>query len=445
MAPIISSHNPGGVDESTLSGTGRGGLLSDGYLRDGPLASHLLDDETPVFVRSNGSRGVAYEHVDRGDGDTVRPGDGYRAFAVATDSRLLFVVGDTADGDHAASVPLADIELVEASSGLLAGELVVTTTADVRWQFPCRDGLDEFASYLEAASMAWMRVERRLDAARSAVVEAAGHLEAQRYDAATDAIRDGMTETDAARRHERELSADGVDAVGHRIERIEDRTADVRVRTLEGRATHSLDIAESRWRDGEYDAAHDAFGDAHDDYAEALSVCDDAERASTLRDRLDRVERNVAALERAPIERAQTARERAAERDDLADRADDLAYALECYRTALALDWGRSAKRFAGDTDETRAEVDAVATELVEARRRLAAEYVRRGDDHAEAGQPRKARERYRDARDALEATLEPARELVPAAAADLRDHLDTVHTRLDGVDPSDDQTPVVG
>jgi tetratricopeptide (TPR) repeat protein len=439
MAPIISDYNPDEVDESTLAGTGRGGMLSSGYLRDDPIEAHLEPGERPVLIRSNEKKGISYRHLQTGDERRIVPGEGYRAFAVLTDTRLLFLVGDTrdrGDGDHAVAMSLADVEVVERSSGLLASELIVTTAGDVRWTFPCRGDLSAVADYLDAASLTWMDVERRLDEARDAVVAATEAHDDHEYDEAFEHVRAAMAATDATRRAERELAAGGVAAIDARIERMEDRIADVRIRTLESRATHEMDVAEEHWRAGEYGDAHDAFTAAHDDFAEALAASDeDFEGSRRLRERLARVERNLAALERAPVERADDCCERAAETDELAERGDLLQRALESYRAALELDWGRSAKRFETDTSEVRERVDAVARDLVEVRRRYASGQVRRGDEFADVGEPAQAVGCYREAIDALSATVDPARELVPEAAEAVTDHREAIEERLAALD----------
>jgi len=333
MAPIINDHNPKAVDESTLTGTGRGGMLSDGFLRDEPIEAHLETDERAVFALSNAKSGVVRERVGGGDQRRFRPGDGYRAFAVLTDSRLHFLVGDTrngGDGDFAVAVELADVEVVDHDDGLLSNELAVTTAADARWRFPCRTDLSDAVTYLDAASMAWMEVERQLDAARDAVVAASEAREDRAYDEAIERVREAMAATDAAREVDRELAADGVAAVRARIERMEGRIADVRDRILESRATNRMDVAETRWRDGAYAAAHDAFTAAHDDYVDLLSAVDgDFEESRRIRERLARVERSLTALERAPVERADDFRERAQEADDLAERGDLFERALD--------------------------------------------------------------------------------------------------------------------
>ncbi|WP_123533009.1 hypothetical protein [Halosimplex salinum] len=444
MAPIINSYNPEGVDESTLRGTGRGGILSDGYLRDEPLAAYLGDDERPVIARSNTKKGVSRGTIDGDETEQIAPGDGYRAFALATDTRLLFVVGDTDDGDRSISVPLADVEVVEHSESVLASEFVVTTAADVQWYFPCRDDLSSMVDYLDAASMRWIAVEERLDDARAAVDDADSLTRSRMYDDAMAAVRDAMAETDAARQSERELSESGVRAITARIERVENRIADVRLRALEGRAAHTIDLAEDHWRDGEYEAAHDAYGVAHDDYEEALAAnAHDDEVADRLRQKLERVERNVAALERAPVDNAEDARDRAEETDDLRERADELEFALDRYRTALELDWGRSAKRFEGDPAAIRDAIDTVARELVETRRRFAAQRVQQGDRHRDGGQLSRAESCYRAALDALAQTVAPARELVPDELDAVTDHRDAVEARLRQLDTTDDQTPI--
>jgi len=443
MAPIINGDITEGVDEATLEGTGRGGVLSDGYLREAPLSSHLDEGERPVMVRSNGKKGVRRGVVGADETERIAPGKGYRAFALATDTRLRIVVGDTDDGDRSIDVPLADVEVVEHSSGVLAGEFVVTTAADVAWYFPSRSDLGPMVEYLDAASLSWITIEQRLDDASEAVAEADRLTRSRWYDDAMSAVRDAMTETDAARRSERELCADGVAAATERIERVEARIAAVRRSVLEGRAAHAIDRAESRWRDGEYERAHDAYGRAHDDYEEALTATDDETALERLRTKLDRVERNVAALERAPVESAEEAREQARETDDRRERGDRLDFALDRYRTALELDWGRSTRRFEGDTEAIRDAIDAVARELVETRRRYATRRVRAGDGHREEGRTARATACYRDAYDALGGTVPTARELVPGTLDALTDHRDAVEDRLRRLGGTDDSTPV--
>jgi len=439
MAPIINGYNQNGVDESTLGGTGRGGILSSGYLRDGSIEDHLEPDESAVMVLSNRKKGISSEHLQSGERRRFPPGDGYRAFAVMTDTNLRFLIGDTQaadDGDHSVTVSLADVEVVEESSGLLASELVVTTATDVRWTFPCREDLTDAVDYLDAASLTWMDVERRLDEARDAVVAATEAHDAHDYDEAFACVREAMAATDAARRAERELAADGVAAIAERVGRMEGRIAEVRLRALESRATHQMDVAEAQWREGEYGEAHDAFTAAHDDYVEALAASDeDFEGSKRLRERLARVERNLAALERAPVERADDLCDRAAETDDLAERGDLLERALASYRAALELDWGRSAKRFETDMGAVRERVDVVARELVETRRRYASGQVQRGDEFAEASDPDRAAGCYREAIDALSATVGPAGELVPEAAEAVTDHRESIEQRLAGLD----------
>lgn len=429
-----------------LRGTGRGGILSDGYLRDDPLESYVDDDETPVFVRSNAKKGVAYERLESGKTGRIVPCDGYRAFMLVTDERLVFVIGDNeqgSDGDCSVAVPLADIQLVDASDGLLASEVGVTTLTDVCWRFPCSGEVEDLRSYLDVATEAWKRLENHLDDARDHLLAAGRHRETRDYDAAMAALDEASDATAAARRREREFVESGVASMATRIDRAAERVRDARLETLRARATHYLDRAEQLWREDEYGDAHEVFLAAHADYVAALEIQDvDFEASAALRKRLARVERNLASLERAPVERAAKARERARETDDRAERAVLLERALERYRSALELDWGKEGKRFGGDTAELRERVDAVATELVETRRRLAATAVKEGDRHRQAGRPGRAADRYREARDVLDQTLPTARELVPDAAEPLAEHRDAVTRRLRALDVGDADDP---
>lgn len=442
MRTVIKKYNPGRIDEAVLGSTGRGGLLADGYLRDDPLESYVGNDETPVFVRSNAKKGVSYERLDSGETGSIVPGSGYRAFVLVTDTRLLFIIGDNQkgdDGDCSVTVPLSEIELVQSSSGFLSTEVVVTTRTDVRWRFPCKDDVEEVVAYLEVATEAWKHVESRLDDARKQLVDASQHREDREYDEAMRAIEDASEAIAAARERETSFVPSGVETMDTRIGRTEDRIGEERGRTLRARATHNLDRAERLWREDEYDAAHESFVAAHDDYVSALAVEEAGfEESSSLRKKLARVERNLSSLERAPVERGDLARERAGETDDPAERGDLLERALERYRRALELDWGSDEKRFVANTAEIRERVDAVASELVETRRRLAAGRVQEGDRHRENGRRERAIECYREARDVLEATLETARELVPDATDPLVEHRDAVDRRLADLAPDD-------
>lgn len=443
MDTVIDSYNPGGVDETVLRGRGSGGLLADGYLRDDPLESYLGDDETPVFVRSNSRKGVLYEALETGERDQIRPGDGYRAFMLVTDTRLLFVVGDSesrGNDDYSVAVPLSDVQLVDGSEGMLSNEIAVTTLAEVRWRFPCTDAVGDLLSYLEVATAAWKHLERHLGEAREHLLDANAHREAGEYDTAVAALDAADEDLTAARRREAEFVSTGVTAMQSRIERIENRVDEARLATLEARATRALDRAERLWREDGYADAHDAFRAARSDYAGALDLADaldfaDAEKRDTLRTRLDRVERNITALERAPVERADRARDRADGTDDPDERVTLLEQALERYRRALELDWGREEKRFVGETDELRDQIDAVAVDLVETRRRLADTRISEGDRHREDGRPDRAADRYREARDLLDAALATARELVPDAVDPVTDRREAVVGRLRDLD----------
>lgn len=434
MNPVIEKYNPDGVDEAVLGGTGSGGLLSSGYLREDPISSYVGDDETVVFVRSNAKHGVSRRDVGGDDGTQFRPGDGYRAFAVVTDTRILFIVGDTrdGDGDWSIPVPLADVEVVEHSEGLLAAEIALTTRSDVVWSFQSREDLGDVAAYLDAASMAWLHVESYLETARERVVEAEQHREWQAYDDALSLLSEAAEETADARSEERSFASGGVAAMDGRIGRTEARIRDVKAEVLRGRAAHNIDHAERRWRGDQYETAYESYRQAHRDYVDVLAVADlDFTESRSLRKKLARVERNLAALERAPVERAEQAHERARETGDPRERCDHLERALERYRRALELDWGVDDRRFTGETGELRERVDVVATDLVETRRREAARRVTAGDEHRANGRDDEARTAYREARDLLDETVGTARELVPGAVDTLTEHRDAIDRRL--------------
>ncbi|WP_284007268.1 hypothetical protein [Haloarcula pelagica] len=395
------------TDGAVLDRTESDGVLGRSLLCS-PLSTHLRETERARYVAWNKKRGVTCIH---GGPDTYTPSGSYRAFAVATDTRLLFVVGgDGSDGDRVFSLPYSDVLTVETTANFLASTLELVAEGKQRWQFACRGDLDPVAGYVDEAVQCWTRAETLFDRADDRVCEARNAVEDGRLDTAVEALDAAETHLADARDHLGELGPGAVARGTAAADDIEHDAADTRGRLAATRGARAHESARTAWDDGEYAAAYDAYERAREAYqrARSLGVSD-----LPLEERLATVDGECEQLARAPIERAREAADAARAADDEQATIEHWETALERYRTALALDWGRD-RRFDGDPEQLRTAVTDTATAVVDARRRVAQDRLDLSDWLAKSGDEEGARAALREARDHFERAHEVAAELVP-------------------------------
>ncbi|SFR94220.1 hypothetical protein SAMN05216559_1475 [Halomicrobium zhouii] len=437
MGQVIEVDNQRGETHPLLTETGTGGLFSAGYLRDRPAGAYLEDDETPVFLLTNGKRGV---EIDREDGtEQLTAGSGYRTIVVLTDRRLVILVGDSdavsVDGDQCLTVRLVDVDGVAAETGRREGRLSVTRTSGGTLTLHAgADGLDAAAAYLTAASQAWIHVENTLDDVQRSLVAATGHCDAGEYDAALEAAQEayhGLNEPRrAANRFDGEWTASAMVA---RVDQVQRRCASMLAEARLGRARRFSDDAEAHWRDDEFEAAHDAFDDAREELETVLTYDSAAvSDRDAVHEERDRVERVTAELAAAPLRRAVEADRDATDADDPADAADHWDDALEAYCTVLELDWGADERRFEGDPDQLRERLGEVVERLVSARRTAASKAKRAGDWYVGAEQYEVAIEEFEAARDQYDLALAVARERYAGATDHLTVEREAIESRVE-------------
>lgn len=423
---MLASHDDDTrADEKLLTGTGSGGMFASGYLRERPLIRYLGESERVAYLLSNTRKGVRRESD--GEATAFTPGDDYRAIAAITDTRVLFVVGGAGeDGDETFAVPYTEVEDVKTGRGVLTKRLDVWTTAGVRWRFYVRSSVDvgPAADYLERAAVVWSRVEGQLQHARERLVDADEATADGDLDAAGTGVAEAQSHLEEAQRKATELTTDRTDAIWERIGEFDRRLDAARIDLYRTRAESRERTADRQWRNEQYNKAHDAFLAARNQYERALEVARRYEfgNAEEIRECIDEVTQDLDALSKSPLQRAERTHERADECDDPAQTATLLEDALERYQTALVLDWGSEASRFAGDSDELQETITQVVDEIAIARRTLAEHARHRGRDHLDAGRYERARVAFENAADHLMAAVRIARELKP----DLVDGLET-------------------
>ncbi|MFC7140046.1 hypothetical protein ACFQMA_09395 [Halosimplex aquaticum] len=416
-------------DAAVLRETGSGGLIARGLLADRPLGEYVEPAETPRYVVRNKKRGVSIERTDEGgtagdgesEGDVVPDGD-HSAAALVTDVRVLFAVG-RADGDRTRSVTLSDVVDARTDDGLLGGALVLDTVDGLQYRFPTRGDLDSVREFVDAAAATWARAERHLEAAEDALdrADAAfGSADADEVLTALDSAREAL-----AGAREAAASLDGAAAsLADRFESARARLRDCERRAYAKRAERLGERAHACREDGDYEGALDLLERADERYAAALSVDASLPTDRAIERHRDRLAAERDQLTNEPLERAETAVEKASATDNPEEAAEWWERALDRYEALLALDWGRDERRFAGDRDHVRDRLATVAGHLVAAH----CERARRAIDLIEDAPPDAAAAADERAASALDAAREIARERVPDeldAVERLRDRLD--------------------
>lgn len=423
---MLASHDDNPIDDDELlTGTGSGGVFTSGYLRERPLIEYLDESERVAFLLSNSKKGVREESGEGGRAYT--PGDGYQAIAAVTDTRIMFVVGDSdeVDGDAMFAVPYTEIEDVKTDRGVLTKRLDVWTTAGTRWRFYVKSSVDlqPAADYVDLAAVVWSRVESQLGQAREHVAEITPQVEDGEFAGAVESGEDARAHVDEARRMAAELTEDRTDAVWEQILATEERLDAARMETHRAWAAAYEQEAERQWRKELYNQAYESYEAAREEYEAALDVARNQGFPDTdeLVQEIDDVRHDLDHLSKSPLRRAEETRDRAAETSDPGTAAEVLEEALERYQTTLVLGWGNDEARFAGDSEDIRAEIEAIVDRIDETRRELAASHEEAGDDYFTDGAYEYAREEYAAASDHLARAVSIAEELRPSLVEGLR------------------------
>jgi tetratricopeptide (TPR) repeat protein len=439
MGYVIKPDTKGG-STTALEKTGKGGLLSKGYLRDAPASAYLGDDETPAFVLTNGEEGVVSERDDRER--RLRPGNRYRTIVVVSDRRIVVLVGNANDGDERIMLPLA--EVTEATVEEHA--LVLSMASGETWRIPAGgDDIEPVAEYVEGVAAAWDDLEDALAGVKRTLVTATAEADAGEYE---DGIEHAQAAHDDVTDLEDVLSdVPGdwpVDALTDRLERVHSRCvetlADVRI----GHARSLADRAEREWSAGEFELAHDLFDRARAEF-EAVAALEGKHGSGTdVQEGLDRVDSAIEELVDDPLERAIETDERAREAEDPDGAVADYRLARQRYLETLELDEDAPEKRFAGDTDRIEERVETVTERIISIARDDGAEALGAGKWFLEADRPAVAREESLVARAIFEDAVAVARDARPEEVGEfeawLADAEGTVTAATEAVD--EDVTP---
>lgn len=416
---------------SVLAETDASGLISSGHLVDAPLSTHLADGETARYLVESKKGGLVVRDGD--DERTYAPDDDYRAFALVTDRRILFVAG-RAGGDETVSLPLADVLEADADrSGFISSALVAVTHDGRRYQFPCRGDLDAVVETINDDAAAWSHAERLLEDADAAVERARNRLEAGNHVEALAGMADASSYWEEALAALEPVHQSAVQGLHERVAVRREMASRLRrqIRAAAGASAHAS--AQRAWQDRSYERAAAAYEDAADAYEASRERPGDVPTDEQLARRLAGVARERAVLRAAPVVDADAAARRAAGIDDPERAAEAWAQALDRFRAALELEWGASGRRFEVDREATRESAADAAAAAIDARLEAGRQWLAAGDELASAEGVQAAERAYHRARTHVEHAGELADEVRPDRQGEIDDWFAAIDDRLAG------------
>lgn len=430
-----------GQDHDVLHTTAAGGLFGGTYLDGQPLDTYLGPDEQPAYVLQNKKSGLT---VDAPTQRTLEPGGDFQAFALVTDLRVLFVVGQ-AGGDDSLALDLADIVEATAESGLRTSKLTIESLDGEQWTFPCTDDPTAVATHIEDAAQVWANAARLLDDVEAALGRAEDTLSRGEFDAARADI-DELGETiETARRRIQEVGPAAHARIEDRATELRSWLTDLDRELIAGDGAREHARAQEAWQASEYERAATAYDRAIERYQTALDTDGSTPEAATLWSRLRAGAAERELLRVGPIVDADTARRRALALADPEDAAGEWERALELYRDLLGLDWGNAEGEFVADRDRIREQTSEIADDAIGDHYEAGVQWLRSGDKLAVQDRITQANQVYERAGRQFEHARNLATEIRPDRLSEVERALEAAEDRLDGTHPTDavPQNPV--
>lgn len=372
----------------------------------------LLDGESIRYVLTS-SKGI--EQTDDDRSTTVQPDSSHDAYAIATDHRVLFLVGTDADQlSIDIDFDLATVTMVEARDSLFSSSLVVVSEQTNTVKFTPSGGphLEAVADYIDRVGEAWADLHRALALTREAI---------DAFEATLSAGGDAREELTTAQSrlsnayHHATRNEDGpVDVMLGRIEPVE---AELETLQVEARLDRVDDLLAAAERQDAFDDAVTSLVEARDRLDEAREALDDESleegaAAAAVQERADAVDQRANSL----LADAEGACHEALAAADPTAAASAWETALDRYRALLDEDWGA----LGGVDDEAlRYQVAWVVGGRIEALSAHGERLEAEGDDLDDGSDD--ARDRY-----------ERARERTDAARALADEHPHTKASRFD-------------
>jgi hypothetical protein len=426
---------------SVLTQTSLDGLLGGTILADDPVTTYLKETETPRYVVRNKNAGIT---IKDGTEQHIQPDDSFQTVAVATDQRLVVVVGQKR-GDEVVTLPLVKVTQASSDNGRRTSTMTITTEDGRRYALKATGDLGPVARYVDETAQAWVRAYRLLDDATAAEASAREALEDDRFEAALEEAESAWAALEEARGRISELGGAVTTTFRTDAKGLERALYGLKRRIYTAKAHHYHDQATAKWDARAYEAAYDKYVGARNAAQNAQAAAGSEPTAETLEAFANRLREEHLELEADPLASAQQLSTAAATMQEAASAADRWEQVISRYQEVLGLDWGREERRFAGDK-ETIQEATINAVEQLVAARRGAASDCRDAASAFEAeGSAGAARDAYRTAIAHLERAQSICTEITPSRETGLQDSIDTVERELESVADSSGEQPDPG
>jgi uncharacterized protein YukE len=310
--------------------TFQGSTPAASELGTGPLESLVGESETVQYVLTSAS---GIEHATNGRPTTIEPSDNHAAYAIITEQRVHFLLGDDPTTAEI-TVELGAIRRAELNDGLLSTTLSIRTDGE-SITFEPRNGEQAGVAetYIDRIGACWSDLEAALSGAREALeeyrdaVETGGDTTRWRQQ-----VRSRISKAHHCATHEDDAPTAKMRAL---IEPIETELEQLSTAAETERIESSLDDARHAHETTEYETAFEAIVDAH----EAITGAHDAVDSGDAHDRLTELEAAHDDLATEFLGHAEDCCYNALAADEPADRVVAWDSALERYRAALAAGW----------------------------------------------------------------------------------------------------------
>lgn len=415
-------HGGGSIRSRVLGGD----RSVDNRLVEG-LESRLEGTESVEYRLTSGST-VSHEH----GGDTQRIGEGGALLGV-TDRKLL-IVFDTGSEIEGVELPYTDLKKTE-KSGLLWTTLVISVWGRGTYRFRTRQSgvAADAVDFVSGVSDIWQRAVAALQDASQHISELSERLEAGEMDAAAENRGTILDYIDTARQQAEKAPKPVERAIDERIATIERELARGR---MEGRLNwgESLVPTARELADaGRYDEAYETLERARSNVGTALRIALESNlpEVNRIRSTRDTLSKELWDLGTLPLERAESALERARAADTPHTALRRWEHALDCYRGALTAGWGT--ETFDGDADALRMQVEWLVGRVVGLRCRLADRYESEGEAYRAEGAESVALDRYETAWLHLDSAERLARQYLAGDAGALRERKRQLASEFEG------------
>jgi tetratricopeptide (TPR) repeat protein len=423
-----------GQDHDVLHTTEADGLFGGTYLDGQPLDSYLEANEQPAYIVQNKKSGLT---IDGERQRTLEPDGDFQAFALVTDLRVLFVVGQ-AGGDESLALDLEDIVETTAKTGLRTSKLTIESLDGEQWTFPCTDDPTAVATHVEEAAQVWANAARLLDDVETGLGRAEDNRSRGDIDAARERVDDLAETIETALHRIQEVGPAAHARIDSRAEELRSWLTDLDRELVAGDGARAHARAQAAWQDSEYERAATAYDSAIEHYQTALDTDGSTPDQETLWSRLRASAAERELLRVGPIVDADTARRRALALADPEDAAGEWERALELYRDLLGLDWGHSDGEFVADHDRIREQTSEIADDAIGDHYEAGVQWLRSGDKLAVQDRETQATQVYQRAAEQFEHARTLASEIRPERAGEVERAIEATDRRLDGIHPTE-------